>query len=634
MAEAVEKPLTPIPAAPVVRVVATDAGRAAHVASRLEGRAEVRVAGGAGISVAHDGAPADAVLVVVEGFEAVLAGLRGHHTHLIALDPGTPESLGGRTILPAWAPGMLETLVDLVAERSAALRRAQAAEASFESLLESEPGACAIVDAEGRTLLANEACHLLLGLLATGETFPIELIGVGARVVCHQNNSIAVIQSRVDFAGRPAALIRMSRAATDEGFDGRLAHQDRLAAVGALAAGFAHEVNNPAQAAVADLTHLTELLSGLELASARLADLIPEPEREPAVFSLGIERGFEDARNLVQECFEGLGRISSLVRDLKSFSRIVPDRVDWVHPNEVVNQACALAHNHVRHRARLVKDLGALEGFPGDRNKLVQVVTNLLVNAAQALREEDKPGRVLIRTRSSEGRITISVIDSGIGIAPEVLARIFEPFFTTKQDVGTGLGLALSLDIARQHGGTLEVETEVGVGTRFDLILPIRNGLEVAPKKTRSSAKAELRSGRVLIVDDEPGIRRSLGRLIGRNHAVETRADGQEALRLLAEDQAFDVILCDLMMPGLDGPGVHEAVLRDHPRLVRRLVFMSGGAFTERTRSFLDQAKPVVLDKPAPAGLLEQAIQTVLAQPSETLELPPLSEGPPTRSFA
>jgi CheY-like chemotaxis protein len=356
---------------------------------------------------------------------------------------------------------------------------------------------------------------------------------------------------------------------------------------------------------------------GLGAARGRLSDA----ERE-AFDALGLHRALAEARDLLQECFAGLDRISGLVRDLKSFSRLQPERVEWVHPNEVVNQACAIAHNHIRHKARLVKELTALDAFVGDRNKLVQVITNLLVNASQALPEDARDAQVLVRSRAEADRVIISVVDTGPGIPPDVLGRIFEPFYTTKLDTdGTGLGLALSLDIARQHGGTLEVETVQGQGTRFDLVLPRRNGLEV-PEAVEAPTRDVRRRGQVWVVDDEPGIRRSLGRLIGRSHDVETFADAAAVLERIDAGGACDVLLCDLMMPEMDGPALYDALLARAPETAGRMVFMSGGAFTERASGFLERVGSQVVDKPAPAAVLEEVIQSALARPEETSEIP------------
>ena len=524
---------------PTVQVVAADFNRAAKVVnilSPLPLHPVVRVDG------ASPDTSSDATLVVLEGLEAAIDRENLHHNQLVTFNPDSPITFGERPVLPAYAPGALQ---------------------SWGTLL------CAL----------------------------------------HVQPSEA-----------------------SEYVSESMAHTDRLAAVGTLAAGFAHEVNNPAQSVTFDLAELTEQLRVLESGVDEMVQMGLNGDMRERLHRLHLT--FADARNLVQECFDGLGRITGIVRDLRSFSRIQTDRIDRVHPNEVVNQACAIANNHIRHRAQLVKELEADAVFPGDRNKLVQIVTNLLVNAAQALPENSEDAQILVKSYADQERVVLSVVDSGPGIPEDVLTQIFDPFFTTKVGDGTGLGLALSLDIARQHGGTLEVHTEVGVGTQFDLIIPLENGLDIPKKEPADPVFDVVQSGRVLVVDDEPGILRSLGRLIRRRHEVQTLPSGREALELLKEDQNFDVILCDLMMPDVDGPMLYDLLCQHAPSLTSRMVFMSGGAFTERAQSFLEQVKPRLLDKPAPAAILEQTIQKVMTVPAETSELPGPNElGPPTRSF-
>ncbi len=625
----------PVPKRPVVRIVAADPVRARVLADRLE-------AAGAKLG---DVGEADATAVVADGLEPA-PSLPG--AQLVAL---CEADTGREPVLPAFAPGALEAWLASVraraesaaraelaearaaaAEAKAALAEAQAAaaqeragfaEAALAVLLGPGAEAVVITDAFGRVRLASARASDLLGRsLEPGDEVGLS-VEPGDRIDSTRGRSLRVSVSAVEL-GEPARMLRISPATGEGGFETRLAHTDRLAQVGAIAAGLAHEVNNPAQTVTADLSEIAEQLRLLDADIAR--QRLPKEE-------LGLlGRRMREVLELVQACFDGLGRVSGIVRDLKSFSRLVPERVRWVHPNEIVNQACALAHNQIRHRAKLIKELEAHEPVPGDKNRLVQVVTNLLVNAAQATPEEASGAEIRVRTEVRGGAVRIAVLDDGPGIPPEVLDRIFEPFFTTKgkQD-GTGLGLALSIDIARQHGGTLEVETS-GQGTRFELVLPIDNGLVPEEDEQAAATSDILLRGRVLVVDDEPGIRRSLGRLIGRRHEVEVRGDGRSALELLTEDPSFDVILCDLMMPELDGPGLHAELETTQPALAGRMVFMSGGVFTERCSQFLERAKPRLLDKPASAERLEQVIQDALRRPAEP-QRSAQAEGPPTRNF-
>lgn len=567
----------------------------------------------------------DGVLIVSEDFEARPRWLGTLPSWWVARGPEGER--GAEPVIPAWMPGALAAWVETKTSEvlSGLARRAAAARA--EAFVELSADSVVVLEG-GRVVATNAAYRQLFNQ----ELPPFELPSPGdSKVISYDGQPLAVEARGLVVPGAALTAITLRSAAGDQGFQARLAHTDRLVAVGALAAGFAHEVNNPAQSMTADLTELGEQLRSVERGIVHLAKLVPI-ERRSELAQIELDGPISTCRSILQDTFDGLSRIAGIVRDLKSFSRLQPERIDWVHPNEIVNQSCAIANNHIRQRARLVKDLGACDAVPGDRNKLIQVLTNLLVNAAEALKEQSGDQRVVVRTRMRADKIVISVIDTGPGIPPEALGRIFEPFFTTKgHSDGTGLGLAMSLDIARQHAGTLEVETSP-TGTRFDLLLPLDNGLIPARRDTHEAPDEIQQTGKVALVDDEPGILRSLGRLIGRHHEVLTFCGGGAALEGLAAADDVDVVICDLMMPDLDGPALYEALCSANPRLARRMVFMSGGAFTRRTQDFLADVCPPVLDKPAPAAELQRAIQRVMAERIEdTVELSSVCS--PTRNL-
>ena len=359
--------------------------------------------------------------------------------------------------------------------------------------------------------------------------------------------------------------------------------REKMASLGALAAGVAHEINNPAAFILANLStmrsHIQSLLRG---------DCSPEQIIE--------------LRDMVDENVIGIDRIRSIIKDLRNFSRIERDDVELVQVNELVDASCNMAACEIKHRARLRKDLGELPLIPADRGKLSQVLINLLINAAHAIGEEGGDRmEIRVSTRWRDGSILISVEDTGCGIPDDVRARIFEPFFTTKpRDVGTGLGLSMSADIVRRHGGTISVASTVGVGTRFDVQIPVGTGLEV---HTPAAAPAppcpetgSTRKARILVVDDEPDVLRTLSRALRGRHDVVLADGGPQALTRLEYDEEFDVVLCDREMPELDGAGLHEAVRLKAPRLAERFVFI---------------AKPIALEQ------LSDAVTRALQVPTE-----------------
>jgi len=261
-----------------------------------------------------------------------------------------------------------------------------------------------------------------------------------------------------------------------------------------------------------------------------------------------------------------------------------------------------MAFNEIKYRAKLVQDFGQIPAVLGSEGKLSQVFLNLLINAAYAISDGSaESNRIEIRTWANDEHVFAEVKDSGKGIPAESLPRIFEPFFTTKAaGVGSGLGLAICKDILTEMGGDIQVESDVGRGTRFIIRLPVARD----PAQAASAAiaqevapPADLR-GRILAVDDEEPIRGMLKRMLGRAHEVVTAASGEEARAMIEKDHSFDLILCDLMMPTMSGMDLHAWLVSHHPALASRVVFLSGGAFTPKASAYLSSVGNLRLDKP------------------------------------
>lgn len=365
----------------------------------------------------------------------------------------------------------------------------------------------------------------------------------------------------------------------------RLLHSDRLATIGQMAASIAHEINNPAAYVVTNLQALRALLEGLAPPEQLRAELLP----------------------MVLESLDGIQRILATTRDLKSFSRLDQQEATWVDLNEVVRVAAKLAANELRHRAVLRLDLSPVPRIAGSEGKLTQVLVNLLINAAHALERTtgaDADARVTVSSRFEKREIAIEVRDTGPGVPKHVREHLFEPFVTTKTpDRGTGLGLSLCAEILRSHGGAIQlVDSERGAC--FLLRIPIETGLKVSPS-TLCAPVQTTRRLRVLLVDDEPLLLKSQERLLKRQFDVLTAAGGEEALEKLRSDPDVDLVLCDLMMPGVDGVAFRERVKGELPEYLSRVFFCSGGAFTERVRRYLAANRVLVLDKPLSAEVLE-----------------------------
>ncbi len=359
----------------------------------------------------------------------------------------------------------------------------------------------------------------------------------------------------------------------------RLALAERMALVGRLASGVGHEINNP----------LAYMLGSLELARADLADLASEAPASERIVRL--EQHLVTIR-------DGAERVRDIVRDLKSLSVASGDGLGPVDVERTLDVAAATAAHEIRVRARLVKEYGMVPPVRANEGRLAQVFVNLLVNAAQAIREGAAiDNEIRIVTREERGLVVVEIHDTGTGIAPEDLPRVFEPFFTTKtKGVGTGLGLSISHNIVSALGGTLTAERSSPHGTLLRIALPTSNeGITRAPPAA-SQAKIERRA-RVLLVDDEPSMLRVLTQLLSQ-HDVTIAHSGREAIARLAGSASFDAVVCDLQMNDGTGVDVYEYLCERAPDLARRMIFTTGGAFTHRAREFLGRCPQPVLEKP------------------------------------
>jgi CheY-like chemotaxis protein len=236
---------------------------------------------------------------------------------------------------------------------------------------------------------------------------------------------------------------------------------------------------------------------------------------------------------------------------------------------------------------------------------------NLVVNAQHALQTGPTPRRLEITTRCAEGQVRIEVADNGPGIPAEIAQRVFDPFFTTKpQGVGTGIGLSVCNGIVGAHQGAISVAARPGGGTRFTVDLPASApGLATPPPPAEEPGKIR---GRILVVEDEVEIAQMIAEVLGRDgHEILLASSGHEALARL-DGQRFDLILSDLRMPDLDGPGLHRELAARAPELARRMAFVTGDVLTPDTGSILDRAGLPVLEKPIDPHDLRLKVRSLL----------------------
>jgi len=401
--------------------------------------------------------------------------------------------------------------------------------------------------------------------------------------------------AEVDGVRRPVQLVGTILDITDlKVVQAQLMQADRLASVGMLAAGVAHEINNPLAYLVAALEFLAE--HAKETAAASSA-----PRAE-------VDEALAEAR-------EGAERVRAVVRDLRTFSGAREERRTRVSLEPIVESAIHMAANEIRYRARLEREYAAAPAVLADEARLGQVVLNLLINAAQAIPEghaEANEIRVVTGTDVS-GRAILEVSDTGTGIPAEIADRIFDPFFTTKPwGVGTGLGLSICRSIVVGLGGEIAAERRAGGGTTMRVVLP------AAPAKKEVEARQPLpppggrRRGRVLVVDDEPAVASAIRRVLAAEHDVEVRTRAEDALDAISHGERFDAILCDLMMPNMTGMALHASLERLAPEQARRMIVLTGGAFTEGAREFLDRVTLPRCDKPFDTPALRELVRRLV----------------------
>jgi PAS domain S-box-containing protein len=403
-----------------------------------------------------------------------------------------------------------------------------------------------------------------------------------------------------------------------------LSQQDRLASMGMLAAGVAHEINNPLASALYNVETLVEDLPKLARAVERCVRTLRAERGAGALATVAGDEArmleFSVLNDLVERARDALDstqRIKRISRAIGTFARVESNERSRVDLNYAIKCAVTMAQNDIKFRARLNVDFGTLPAVWASEGKLSQVFLNLLINAAQAFRDGDlEHNQIAIRTWVEGAGVFAEVKDNGDGIAQENIGRIFEPFFTTKPvGEGSGLGLAICRNIIGEFGGDIRVESELGRGTRFVVHLPIQSGASASP---RGDAPPDIPGtskvrGRILIVDDEQLVRSLLNRMLGRDHEVVTVASGEAARTILENDSSFDVILCDLMMPGMTGMDLHEWLVTHRPALAGRVVFVTGGAFTPQASDYVSRVGNARFEKPFRPGQLKSLISEMVA---------------------
>lgn len=487
--------------------------------------------------------------------------------------------------------------------------RLEASEAGFRRIIEASPygivlhdrGVIAYANPEVARALAHDADALVGRRLSEFLADPVEIrrgvVADGEHRFLHEQSSVQLeIASgpSLHFDGALRELSMVRDVTERRSIESQLRLSDRLAAVGSVAAGIAHEINNPLAYVLANANVLRTQLDELNL---------PAAPREAL-------------STLVDDVREGAARVRDVVRGLRMLSHPSDEVTGPVALRPVIDSALAIVESDLSHRAEVSVELATdLPPVHANEARLGQVLLNLLVNAAHALRDEGpRDGRVSIRANATGEWVHMTVEDNGSGIPLAVQERIFEPFFTTKPiGEGTGLGLTICRRIVESLGGLLTLTSEAGVGTTVTVRLRAAEAVVAAPPRPRVDTPDH--RARVLIVDDDEKVGASLGRLL-RGHDCEIVTSGQEALERTAS-QHFDVIFCDLMMPEMTGMDVYDALEARGLGEEERLVFVTGGAFTDRAREFVAATPNVVVEKPFEADTVRRLTRDRTPEPRD-----------------
>ena len=362
-----------------------------------------------------------------------------------------------------------------------------------------------------------------------------------------------------------------------------LSQASRLAAVGELASGVAHEINNPLTAVIG----FSELLMSRE---------VPE-----------------DIKQDLKIINENAQRVARIVKDLLTFARSSPG-LEHVDINSVVSTALNLHAYQMRvHNIEVVTQLAPdLPAITANRGQLEQVFVNIILNALDAMKKVQTERKLLIKTKRIGSFIRVTFKDTGPGIPLENLDKIFDPFFTTKRaGEGTGLGLSISYGIIKGYRGKIYARSKPDRGATLVVELPVGITAEGQPVPP-TNEEARTTGARVMVVDDEPGVRDFLASALAQEgHQVDTVAQTELALQKLKKAE-YDVILVDLKMPGMSGADFYDEVVRRYPSLRRKMIIITGDSLSPDTRNFLDRTQAPCLQKPFRLAELRNTLQKVI----------------------
>ena len=499
-----------------------------------------------------------------------------------------------------------------------------ASEQNFHSSLDSSPMGIRIVDTEWYTLYANQALLDMFGYKNIEELrasspqehyTPESYAGFLQYKEQSLRGESLPDQLELDIIRKDGAIRHMQLFSKTVLWNGKQQHQflynditereqaekeklqmeekahvnSRLIAVGEMAAGIAHEINNP----------LTSVLG--------FSQMLLEKENVP-----------KDIKEDLKIIADASRRAADIIKRLLTFARQTKPLKTSVNLNELIDNTLML-----REYVLKTSNINVITRFDPklpwavvDPGQMQQVFLNLIVNAEQAMKKAHGRGTLIVSTEKLGHNIRISFQDDGPGINKENIGHLFEPFFTTKAvGEGTGLGLSLSRSIVLEHNGKMNVESESGYGATFIIDLPIIESLP-SGVDAQSSVKVKhvvTKKAKILVVDDEPGVRALLEKLLTQSgHSVDTIGDASEAMDKLGGGVPYDVILTDVRMPGMSGIELYARILEKAPEIKNRIIFITGDVMGTDIKTFLTENNLPYLAKPFDIKLLNESIESII----------------------
>ncbi|HXW97974.1 MAG TPA: ATP-binding protein, partial [Gemmatimonadales bacterium] len=458
------------------------------------------------------------------------------------------------------------------AERVWSVKAPEAVGKPWGSVLKFEPGE--MVSEQIRRALAGESCAF----------------EVTVRRADGERGVVAMTISPLVEEGQVTTVLGIVRDVTDaRRVQAQLLQAEKMSAIGQLVGGMAHEINNP----------LASILVNMEL----LLHESQDPSELETLQAIKVEAD----------------RTAQIVRNLLTYVRGQGSERAVVDLREAVRGALALRRNQLLNQQIEVQVDLPIEPVLvwGNTVNLQQVLMNLLVNAEHAIRSQRGRGHVWVRLAIEDENAVVTVDDDGPGIPPELLTRVFDPFYTTKPEgEGTGLGLSVSAGIIADHHGKISAAQRPGGGARFIIELPLRRAEPTADQleaaRPPATSTNPVRRGRILLVDDEPDIRRSISKFLTRSGwQVDLADSGDEGLRYLSQGD-YEAVLCDLRMPGMSGHEFYRRLEGEASPAIAKLIFMTGDVLSPEASRFLQEAGRPVLSKPfALKDLMEVLAQVV-----------------------